>query len=44
LEIPVDAHLVLEVVKRRMSSHSREIKPYDLKQDPAEIYPEASVF
>jgi hypothetical protein len=28
----------------RMSSHSREIKPYDLKQDQVEVYSEANVF
>jgi len=31
-------------VKMRMSSHSREIKPYDLKQDQIEVYSEANVF
>jgi KaiC domain protein len=43
-EISVDVHLALEVVKMRMSSHSREIKPYDLKQDQVEVYSEANVF
>jgi KaiC domain protein len=39
-----DVHLALEVVKMRMSAHSREIKPYDLKQDQVEVYSEANVF
>ena len=39
-----DVHLALEVVKMRMSSHSREIKPYDLKQDQVLVYSEANVF
>jgi KaiC domain protein len=39
-----DVHLALEVVKMRMSAHSREIKPYDLKQDQIEVYSEANVF
>lgn len=43
-ELSVDVHLALEVVKMRMSSHSREIKPYDLKQDQVEVYSEANVF
>ena len=43
-EASVDVHLALEVVKMRMSSHSREIKPYDLKQDQVEVYSEANVF
>jgi KaiC domain protein len=43
-EISVDVHLALEVVKMRMSAHSREIKPYDLKQDQVEVYSEANVF
>lgn len=43
-EVSVDVHLALEVVKMRMSSHSREIKPYDLKQDSVEVYSEANVF
>jgi KaiC domain protein len=39
-----DVHLALEVVKMRMSSHSREIKPYDLLQDQVMVYSEANVF
>ncbi|WP_321506032.1 KaiC domain-containing protein [uncultured Methanoregula sp.] len=39
-----DVHLALEVVKMRMSSHSREIKPYDLMQDRVDVYSEANVF
>jgi KaiC domain protein len=42
---PTDViHLVLEVVKMRMSAHSREIKPYDLMQDQVLVYSEANVF
>jgi len=37
-------HLALEVVKMRMSAHSREIKPYDLLQDQVMVYSEANVF
>jgi KaiC domain protein len=37
-------HLALEVVKMRMSSHSREIKPYELQQDQVLVYSEANVF
>jgi KaiC/GvpD/RAD55 family RecA-like ATPase len=39
-----NVHLALEVVKMRMSSHSREIKPYDISQDKIGVYSEASVF
>ncbi len=39
-----DVHLALEVVKMRMSAHSREIKPYDLMQDRVDVYSEANVF
>jgi KaiC domain protein len=39
-----DVHLALEVVKMRMSSHSREIKPYELMQDQVLVYSEANVF
>jgi KaiC domain protein len=39
-----DVHLALEVVKMRMSAHSREIKPYDLMQDQVMVYSEANVF
>ncbi|MDD3135070.1 MAG: KaiC domain-containing protein [Methanoregula sp.] len=39
-----DVHLALEVVKMRMSSHSREIKPYEIQQDQVMVYSEANVF
>ena len=39
-----DVHLALEVVKMRMSSHSREIKPYDIYQDKIDVHSEANVF
>jgi KaiC domain protein len=39
-----DVHLALEVVKMRMSSHSREIKPYEIEQDQVMVYSEANVF
>jgi KaiC domain protein len=39
-----NVHLALEVVKMRMSQHSREIKPYDILEDRVEVYSEANVF
>jgi KaiC domain protein len=39
-----DVHLALEVVKMRMSSHSREIKPYEIEQEQVMVYSEANVF
>lgn len=39
-----NVRLALEVVKMRMSPHSREIKPYDILQDKVEVYSEANVF
>ena len=39
-----DVHLALEVVKMRMSAHSREIKPYDIEQTQVTVYSEANVF
>ena len=39
-----DVHLALEVVKMRMSAHSRDIKPYELLQDQVLVYSEANVF
>lgn len=39
-----NVHLALEVVKMRMSSHSREIKPYEIEQDQVMVYSEANVF
>jgi len=32
------------VVKMRLSSHSREIKPYDIQQDQILVHSEANVF
>lgn len=37
-------HLAAEVVKMRRSSHSREIKPYEIQPDDVVVYSEASVF
>lgn len=37
-------HLALEVVKMRLSAHSREIKPYEIQQDKILVYTEANVF
>jgi KaiC domain protein len=37
-------HLALEVVKMRLSSHSREIKPYEILKDRILVYSEANVF
>jgi KaiC domain protein len=39
-----DVHLALEVVKMRMSAHSREIKPYEIERDQVLVYSEANVF
>ena len=39
-----DVHLALEVVKMRMSSHSREIKPYEIEQTQVTVFSEANVF
>jgi len=39
-----DVHLALEVVKMRLSGHSREIKPYEIQQDKVLVYTEANVF
>jgi len=39
-----EVHLALEVVKMRLSSHSREIKPYDIQQDQILVHSEANVF
>lgn len=39
-----DVHLALEVVKMRLSSHSREIKPYEIQQGQVLVYTEANVF
>jgi KaiC domain protein len=39
-----DVHLALEVVKMRMSAHSREIKPYEIERMQVTVYSEANVF
>jgi KaiC domain protein len=39
-----DVHLTVEVVKMRMSAHSREIKPYDILQNKVDVHSEANVF
>jgi len=39
-----DVHLALEVVKMRMSAHSREIKPYEIQADDILVHSEANVF
>lgn len=40
-EISVAVSPAMEVVKMRMTSHSREIKPFNLKQDQEEVYSES---
>lgn len=37
-------HLALEVVKMRLSAHSREIKPYEIQEGQVLVYTEANVF
>ncbi|MGV8110244.1 KaiC domain-containing protein [Methanospirillum purgamenti] len=39
-----DVHLAIEVVKMRMSQHSREVKPFEIHQDSVIVYTEATVF
>jgi KaiC domain protein len=39
-----EVHLALEVVKMRLSQHSREIKPYDIQPDQIVVHSEANVF
>jgi KaiC domain protein len=39
-----DVHLALEVVKMRLSSHSREIKPYEILPGQIIVYTDANVF
>lgn len=39
-----EIHLAVEVVKMRRSSHSRDIKPYEITNDTIEVFSEASVF
>lgn len=40
----IDNHLAIEVIKMRMSAHSREIKPYEILRDAVIVYTEANVF
>jgi KaiC domain protein len=37
-------HLAVEVVKMRLSQHSREIKPYEIQKERILVYSEANVF
>lgn len=39
-----DIHLAVEVIKMRMSPHSREVKPYEILQNSIMVYTEARVF
>ena len=39
-----EVHLALEVVKMRLSRHSREIKPYEIQRDKILVHSEANVF
>lgn len=39
-----DVYLALEVVKMRMSTHSREIKPYAIEQTQVTVFSEANMF
>lgn len=39
-----DVHLAVEVIKMRMSFHSREVKPYDILSDSVMVYSDANVF
>jgi KaiC domain protein len=39
-----EAHLAIEVVKMRMSQHSREIKPYEIQTEKVQVFTEATVF
>ncbi len=39
-----EAHLALEVVKMRRSSHSREIKPFKILEDQIVVHSEATMF
>jgi len=43
-EETTDVHLAIEIVKMRMSSHSREVKPYEILRDSVMVYTEANVF
>lgn len=43
-DVVSDVHLAIEVVKMRMSQHSREVKPYEIHQDSVTVYTEATVF
>lgn len=39
-----EVHLAVEVVKMRLSGHSREIKPYEILKDQIIVHSEANVF
>ena len=39
-----DIHLAIEVVKMRMSAHSREVKPFEILKESVMVYTEANVF
>ncbi|HWQ67540.1 MAG TPA: KaiC domain-containing protein [Methanospirillum sp.] len=39
-----DIHLAIEVIKMRMSAHSRATKPYEILRDSVMVYTEANVF
>ncbi len=39
-----DVHLAVEIVKMRMSAHSREVKPFEMRHDSIIVYTEANVF
>ena len=39
-----DIHLAIEVIKMRMSSHSREVKPFEILSDSVMVYTHANVF
>ncbi|HIH27131.1 circadian clock protein kaic [hydrocarbon metagenome] len=43
-ETSPEAHLALEVVKMRRSSHSREIKPFSITSDRVVVHSEATLF
>jgi KaiC domain protein len=39
-----EVHLVVEVVKMRLSHHSREIKPYEIQKEQIVVHSEVNVF
>jgi KaiC domain protein len=43
-DVTSDIHLAIEVVKMRMSAHSREVKPYEIMRDSVMVYTDANVF